>query len=223
MLAMAAVLGATVEHRLLAEALPARHDAELLADLEEAFNAQLLPETPGGYAFTHALLRETVYWHLNDIRRRRLHARAGETIERLAGERVSDMAAELAHHFTVAERLIDVRAKAIRYNLEAGRRAAALSSHREALEHFGRAYELLEREGEQADRDDWLAALEGRCDAEWALWLWHPLIADSERLLEVATGPGPACAGTQRDRLRPAADRRHGRCHARLRRRRRRA
>src|SRR5439155_119548 len=80
-----------------------------LADLEEAFNAQLLQETPGGYAFTHALLRETVYWHLNDIRRRRLHASAGETIERLAGERVSDVAAELAHHFSVAERLVDVR------------------------------------------------------------------------------------------------------------------
>ena len=162
---------------------------EVLPDLEEAFDAQLVKETPGGYVFTHALLRETVYWRLNEVRRWRLHAAAGATIERLAGERVADVSAELARHFFAAERLIEVREKAIRYNLEAGRRAAVLSSHREALEHFSRVCLLLERDGESADHDTWLEALDGRCNAEWALWLWQPLIEDSEQLLQATTDP----------------------------------
>jgi class 3 adenylate cyclase/tetratricopeptide (TPR) repeat protein len=189
MLELIAVLGTSVQHHLLAESMATFTGIEVLPDLEEAFGAQLIKETPSGYAFTHALLRETVYWRLNDVRRWRLHAVAGATIERLAGDRAADVAAELARHFFAAERLIEVREKAIRYNLEAGRRAAALSSHREALEHFSRVCQLLERDGEPADYNTWLEALDGRCNAEWALWLWRPLIADSERLLQVVTDP----------------------------------
>lgn len=189
LLEMAAVLGTTVQHRLLAESLASMPHIDMLVELDEAFNAQLLQATPGGYAFSHALVRETAYWHLSDVRRWRLHAVAGETIERLAGDRVSDVSAELARHFSVAEHLIEAREKAIRYNLEAGRRAAALSSHREALVHFDRACQLLEREDQDARRDAWLEALEGRLNAEWALWLWQPLMVDAERLLQAVDDP----------------------------------
>ena len=186
---MIAVLGSIVEHRLLAAALASRSREGLLADLAEAFAAQLLQETPGGYAFSHALLRETVYWHLNEVRRWQLHALAGEAIEQIAGPRASDLSTELARHFTAAERLLEVRDKALRYSMDAGRRAVALSSHREALAHFDRACQLLERDGEPADREGWLEALEGRSNAEWALWLWQPLILDSEQILQAATDP----------------------------------
>lgn len=186
---MVAVLGSAVEHRTLAAALTARPRADLLADLAEAFTAQILQDTPGGYAFSHALLRETVYWHINEVRRWHLHAQAGEAIEQMAGARVADLSTELARHFSAAERLLEVRDKALRYSMDAGRRAAALSSHREALAHFDRACQLLERDGEPADRATWLEALEGRTNAEGALGLWQGQIVDAERILQVATDP----------------------------------
>ena len=60
-----------------------------LRDLDEAIRARLLRETETGYAFGHALLREGVYWGLSGPRRMLPHARAGETLERLAGDFLS--------------------------------------------------------------------------------------------------------------------------------------
>ncbi len=187
-LAMAAVLGQAVQHTVLAESLAPTDEDDLLSDLEEALSAQLLHETPTGYAFRHALLRDTVYWSLSGPRRMRLHARAGETLERLAGPRASELAAELAHHFTLAERLLEVRAKAIRYNLEAGRRAAALSAYRDALEHYRRACDLLEREGD-GDPEARVTALGGRAYAEHQLAMWEPALASFRAALGATDDP----------------------------------
>jgi hypothetical protein len=54
---MAAVLGPTIRYHVLAESLAPKMQAEVLSDLETAFNAQLLQTAGNGYAFTHALLR----------------------------------------------------------------------------------------------------------------------------------------------------------------------
>jgi phosphatidylserine/phosphatidylglycerophosphate/cardiolipin synthase-like enzyme len=35
---------------------------------------------------------------------------------------------------------------------------------------------MVDRDKDAADHALWVEALEGRCDAEWALWLWQPLI-----------------------------------------------
>jgi DNA-binding SARP family transcriptional activator/class 3 adenylate cyclase len=186
---MAAVLGQTVAHEVLQAALQPRDESELLADLEEALGAQLLYETSNGYSFGHALLRQTVYWGLSGPRRMRLHARAGETLERLAGERAADQAAELAHHFGLAGDSPHLRAKVLRYSLEAGRRAAALSAHQEARAHFGKACELVEQNGLESDPAVQLAALEGRGYAERELAMWLPSVASFRRVLELTEEP----------------------------------
>jgi predicted ATPase len=56
-LAMAAVLGQSVEHRVLLAALEPIDEPVVLRDLDLAIGAQVLQETPAGYAFRHGLLR----------------------------------------------------------------------------------------------------------------------------------------------------------------------
>ena len=70
----AAVLGREFDFPTLQVMSDGDEDATIAA-LEEALAARLLVETPAGYAFAHALVRETLYGTLSAPRRQRLHAR----------------------------------------------------------------------------------------------------------------------------------------------------
>jgi DNA-binding SARP family transcriptional activator/class 3 adenylate cyclase/Tfp pilus assembly protein PilF len=189
MLAMAGVLGQTFDHRTLLASCESLDEQALLGYLEEAIAAQLLSETPHGYAFGHALLRETVYWSLSAPRRMLLHGRAARAIERLAGSRAMDAAAELAHHFALAGDAPELQAKAIQYGIEAGRRAAAVSAHRQAFDHFSRVCGLLERAGDAVDAAVRLEALEGRGYAERELGLWSASATSFRSVLHSSQDP----------------------------------
>ncbi len=193
-LAMAAVLGRTVDHAELLASLGSGDEHGMMDHLAEAFEAQVLGTTPTGsaYAFTHALLREAVYWDIPAPRRMALHARAGDGLERLFGERAADRAAIVAYHYVNAGHAAEIRAKASRFSIEAGRRAVALSAYHEALAHFSRACELIERNGDR-DASLLLDALEGREQAQRELGHWQPCIETSRRLLELCDEP-PRCA-----------------------------
>jgi DNA-binding SARP family transcriptional activator/Tfp pilus assembly protein PilF len=171
-LAVAAVFGHSLDYEVLLEAVQPPHESALLTDLDQAISASVLQEIAGGYAFRHVLLRDAVYWALSTPRRMLLHGRAGELLERLRGARADDYGAELAHHFTLAGQAAPVRAKALHYSMQAGRHAAELSSYPEALAHYSRAWELIEREGALADPHTRLEALEGRGWAEVELARW---------------------------------------------------
>jgi DNA-binding SARP family transcriptional activator len=179
----AAVLGQTVDHATLLALVEPRDEAEVLGDLDEAIRARLLRETETGYAFGHALLREGVYWGLSGPRRMLLHARAGETLERLAGQNVSTVVTELAYHFGLAGRAPRVRTRTLRYSLEAGHRAAGLSSYREALGHFVTACDLIDELGDGADLTTQLAALRGRARAERELARWPESLESARQIL----------------------------------------
>lgn len=189
-LAMAAVLGQRFEHAALLAALDPDDETRLLEDLEEAFDAQLLNETVDGYAFGHALLREVLYWSLSGPRRMLLHARAGQAFERFAGPRAVERAPELAHHFIRAGPAASMRAKALHYSLEAGRQSAAMFARREALEHFHRACDLIERDGVAASLPVHLEALDGRGRAEARLGLWSASIESLRRFLKLCSDQG---------------------------------
>jgi class 3 adenylate cyclase/tetratricopeptide (TPR) repeat protein len=182
-LSLAAVLGETVAHRLLLASRAGDSETVLLADLDEALQARLLQETPTGYAFSHALLRSAIYADLSGPARMRLHRLAAETLERLAGERALDQATELAHHFSLAGESEQVRARALRYNLLAGRRAASLSAYRESFALFSRACELV-AQSDSADPAVELEALEGRAVAERQLGIWTTCIATCRSMLD---------------------------------------
>ncbi|MGH7819330.1 MAG: ATP-binding protein, partial [Candidatus Binatia bacterium] len=97
----ASVVGRDLEGDLLGE-ITSLDEEELAGALEEAAGAGLLAEDPGGkgrWCFSHAVAAEAVYESLSETRRRSLHGRTAEALERL---RLSDPLppfAELAHHF----------------------------------------------------------------------------------------------------------------------------
>jgi len=95
----AAVLGHAFDYATLLAVVEPSDEATLLTDLDQAIQAQLLRERPAGFAFSHALMREGVYWGLSKPRRMLLHGRAGAVLERRAGDSAPNIAAELAYHF----------------------------------------------------------------------------------------------------------------------------
>src|SRR5262245_48358249 len=76
-------------------------EAAALDGLDEALRAQLVrpADQPDTYAFTHALIRHTLYGELNPSRQVRLHRAIAEAMEALHGTRAAERAAELAEQY----------------------------------------------------------------------------------------------------------------------------
>jgi class 3 adenylate cyclase/tetratricopeptide (TPR) repeat protein len=188
-LELAAVLGQTVDHQALLAIFGSADEDTLLDHLDEAFNAQILQETPNGWAFVHALIREVLYAGLTAPRRMRLHARVGDVLERLAGPKADEQAAELARHFALGGRSPSIREKALRYSLVAGRRANGLSAYREALRHFTQACELVAEAGDDVDLAVRLDALEGCGRAARVAGAWRQCTERFSELLAICDDP----------------------------------
>jgi DNA-binding SARP family transcriptional activator len=147
-LRVAAVIGREFETALLERVLGFDEDRFLEVE-EEALDAGLITEAPGAtgrYAFSHALVRETLYAGMSSARRARVHHRVGLALEARGGE---DAVGALAHHFTHAVSAEDAE-KAITYALAAGAQATEMLANEEAAEHYARALEVLERSAPQA-------------------------------------------------------------------------
>jgi len=141
LLDVAAVIGRVVPHRLLVQ-VTGSSDEEVLHAVEAALEARLLAEDGPCYSFTHDLIRETIEHGLSAGRRRLLHRRIGETLER-----EPDAPAEsLALHFGLSG-----DDKATRYLELAGRQAQQRLAFAAAANFFNQAAERLQRTGRQAD------------------------------------------------------------------------
>src|SRR5262249_50718985 len=91
------------------------------------------------YTFKHALTHEVTYGSLLRDRRRTLHGRIVETIERLYPDRALEQVERLAHHAFRSEEW----GKAVIYLRQAGAKAFARSANREALPYFEQALTAL--------------------------------------------------------------------------------
>jgi tetratricopeptide (TPR) repeat protein len=152
-LSYAAVLGREFDFETLRAMLDQDEDA-VIAALEEALEARLVVEAPGGYAFTHALVRETLYGTLSVPRRQRMHARAAGAIPDSA-----PTLAALALHHRLAGPAGDA-GRAIDCSLRAGARARELFAWEDAAAHWDGALAVLERTGAgAAERAALLVAL----------------------------------------------------------------
>jgi class 3 adenylate cyclase/tetratricopeptide (TPR) repeat protein len=120
----------------------ARLDAENMTALERA-------EPERVHSFRHALIQEVAYQSMLYARRRELHGRIGEYLERRYGPDLDDYYGLLAHHY----RLSDRRDKAIEYLVRAGQAAQAIYANEEALQYFGWALDALA--GDDADARAW--------------------------------------------------------------------
>jgi DNA-binding SARP family transcriptional activator len=132
-LAAAAVIGRPFEFELLQAATGAESDA-LLAAVETYESRQLLSEREDGrYGFDHDKIREVLYDELNAVRRRQVHARIAEGLERMGIGTVED----LARHYVEA----GIAEKAVKYSLLAGDRARRLGASLEAIDLYQLALE----------------------------------------------------------------------------------
>jgi len=146
LLSEASVLGREFSFDLLLAMAGGGEEAAIGA-LEEALGAQLVVEAPdAAYAFTHALVRETLYEALSAPRRQRMHARAAGAIEAAPAADPESQVAALAIHLRLAGTAGD-HAKAIEYSLRAGEDARRHFAWDETALHWNGALALMERAG----------------------------------------------------------------------------
>jgi class 3 adenylate cyclase/tetratricopeptide (TPR) repeat protein len=197
----AAALGKSFAFGELARVSPANEDA-LLDALDEASAAQLVRANSGAsaapssgddsFVFTHDKIREVLYEELNPIRRRRLHQRIGEALEKLYGgptpsdvppaARSDEHAQDLAHHFTQAGDL----ERSLSYSRRAAQNATRIVAYDEALkflEHARESAEALNRPG------DLIAIDEAIGDIHEARGTVQPAVDAYERALAVVQKP----------------------------------
>ncbi|HEY6230944.1 MAG TPA: AAA family ATPase [Pyrinomonadaceae bacterium] len=139
----AAVLGKTFTIDELTAATEGLNENKLLDALDEAVAAQLLAaDAAEAFIFTHDKIREVLYEELNPIRRRRLHLRTAEGLERHR-ERAPVAVETLAHHFIHAGEY----QRGLTYAKQAAVEAEKIFAYDEAMAAYGRALECAEALG----------------------------------------------------------------------------
>lgn len=154
-LSAAAVVGREFDTDVVAGAADIDEDAVLDA-VDEAIGAGLVAEVEGTvdrFSFTHALVQHTLYGELTGSRRARMHRRVARCLEELA----SAEPGEVAKHLFAAVRPAELD-RAVRFAIEAGRRALSAAAPDEAVRWFAQALDALD-EGDA----------ELRCEVELAL------------------------------------------------------
>ncbi len=146
-----AVLGTQASAQLLWQTTELGVQAGVEA-LEEAVASGMLREEeaggpgagrPGGYRFTHELIRDVVYTDLGEARRQVLHQRA---LARLESE--GARASELAYHALAAGET----GAAYRYSVQAGDEALAVFAVEDAIRHYEQARALLQEQQPRLQR-----------------------------------------------------------------------
>jgi class 3 adenylate cyclase/tetratricopeptide (TPR) repeat protein len=144
LLQAAAVIGKDVALPLLLAIAEAPQE-EVRADLARLQTSEFLyevrPLPDPEYTFKHALTHEVAYQGLLQDRRRALHARVTEAIERLSAERIAEQAERLAHHALRGE----LWEKAVAYLHQAGLRAIERGAYGEAVAYLEQALGALPR------------------------------------------------------------------------------
>ncbi|HEX9819627.1 MAG TPA: adenylate/guanylate cyclase domain-containing protein, partial [Methylomirabilota bacterium] len=140
----ASVIGTDVPFGLL-RAIADLPDDDLRRHLVQLQSAEFLYETnlfpELEHTFKHALTHEVAYATLLGDRRRALHARIVEAIERLYGDRLSEQIEHLARHAVRGE----VWDQAVTYLQEAGAKAFRRSTYDEAIGYLMQGLELAAR------------------------------------------------------------------------------
>ncbi len=140
-----AVIGTDFGYELLRKATTLEEE-QLIRQLEDALHAGLIKENHAqrevSYLFADEQIREYLYGELSIIRRRKLHLKVAETLEKLYEQDKDRHLEELAHHYIHGGN----EARAIEYSRMAGDRAMKLYAAREAKRHYSSVLDLLGEE-----------------------------------------------------------------------------
>ncbi|MFL5967131.1 MAG: AAA family ATPase [Gaiellaceae bacterium] len=154
LLRWASVLGTSFSGAVITDVLEgdpsAASDSEAWDRLAEFVERD--PEVAGGFRFRHALIRDGAYEGLSYRRRRELHGRVADVIERREGGRSDESAELLSLHYYRAERWPETW----RYSVEAARRAEEKYANVETAQFLERGLEAAkawaEAPGEEVAR-----------------------------------------------------------------------
>jgi predicted ATPase/DNA-binding winged helix-turn-helix (wHTH) protein len=142
MLAAASVIGARFELNALAPMLDMEMQV-LLAAIDRAVLARLMvrDDGVGRFAFSHTLVRDTLYEDLPSAAKCELHLAAGRALEQQRALRPA-AASEIAFHLHRALPQGDGN-KVLEYGVQAAKQASAAGDHEAAARWYGCAYEGL--------------------------------------------------------------------------------
>jgi DNA-binding winged helix-turn-helix (wHTH) protein/tetratricopeptide (TPR) repeat protein len=148
-LTAAAFLGREFEFEVLGR-MSELEEEMMVPAIEEALSHRLVVETQDRgrprYAFTHALVRQTLCEELSLPRRQHLHLQAAQAIETVHEHNLEPHVAALANHYRAAGAAADPE-KAIDYSIRAGRAAHAVYAYEETGAHWRAALELMDERG----------------------------------------------------------------------------
>jgi len=148
-----AAIGREFSYNLLAAVSP-MSESDLKWALDRLASAELIfvRGTPpaASYVFKHALVQDTAYETMLKSKRQQLHGHIAKALEDRFPEIAQTQPEILAHHYTEAA----VPKIAITWWGKAGDLAIRRSADTEAVRHFSRAIELLQREPESRERDE---------------------------------------------------------------------
>ncbi len=136
-LQVAALIQPEIDCTLL-QHISGRTEEETIEAVETLQQTGLLRDEGQRYAFGHPLIADVVGAEMSRARRTILHRRVAETLERLAGERLTEISGRLAHHFREAGN----SERAAYYAELAGDRALALAAPVEAAQFYEQALAL---------------------------------------------------------------------------------
>ncbi|MGD8882839.1 MAG: AAA family ATPase, partial [Desulfobacterales bacterium] len=109
----------------------------VLKDSELLYERGIFPET--AYIFKHALTRDVVYESILTRKKKNLHAKIGDAVEKLYTDRIEEQYELLAHHYALAEHW----EKAIHFGRRAAEKAHKLSQFQQAVTIYEQAAEWL--------------------------------------------------------------------------------
>ncbi|HEX4747076.1 MAG TPA: adenylate/guanylate cyclase domain-containing protein [Gaiellaceae bacterium] len=149
LLRWAAVLGVSFSGSLIAEVLEGDTEVGAAAEAWDRLGefVERDPNVPGAFRFRHALIRDAAYEGLSYRRRRELHGRVAEVIERQQGDRTDEVAELLSFHFASA----GMWEQAWTYSRLAGDLAREVYANVDAARFYERALEASREIGELAD------------------------------------------------------------------------
>ncbi|ETX02705.1 alpha/beta fold hydrolase [Candidatus Entotheonella palauensis] len=142
-LQVASVIGREFSARLVERVSVKDHEAvQALGELrsvELIYQKAIFPEL--AYMFKHALTHDVAYESLLRQRRKGLHERVGEVIEKIYADRLPEFYETLAWHYEQGE----IWPKAVDYHLRAADQARARFAYPEAVDHCTEAINIVER------------------------------------------------------------------------------
>jgi DNA-binding SARP family transcriptional activator/tetratricopeptide (TPR) repeat protein len=188
---LAATVGQAFTLDVLAAASELDEDA-LVQGVDELWRRRVVREQEDSYEFSHDKIREVAYGEISPIRRRYLHQRVAQALERLYTPNLETLYGRLGLHFERA----GMRGKAVAYLQQAGEQAQRLSANQEALRYYHQALVLAQENraslpaDQQVNEAVYHHILALRAQVYLALYQGKEAVADFQQLLTRARQSG---------------------------------